>query len=99
MLIALPNKDKSWTCTLFMPMDKFPLIFDNGKEGIVNFFDEYFKDFLEAIKPEDLINQVMNGKARTLITIKVNVFNIYLKFKKKFNFALKIETVQPVPCQ
>lgn len=73
MLIALPNKDKSWTCTLFMPMDKFPLILDSGKKEILWFFHKYFKDFSDLIKPEHLLNQIMNGKARTLITIKASI--------------------------
>lgn len=73
MLIALPNKDKSWTCTLFMPMDKFSLILKSDKEAIVHFFNEYFKDFMDLIQPEDLVTQVINGKARTLISIKVSI--------------------------
>jgi len=73
MLIALPNKDKSWTCTLFMPMDKFPLIFESEKDDILRFFNEFFKDFMNLIQPEHLLNQVTNGKARTLISIKVSM--------------------------
>lgn len=73
MLIALPNKDSSWTCTLFMPMDKFPLVLESGKEDILSFFNEHFKDFMDLITPENLISQVISGKARTLISIKVNI--------------------------
>ncbi|KAF0748180.1 kynurenine 3-monooxygenase [Aphis craccivora] len=76
MLIALPNKDKSWTCTLFMPMEKFPLILESEKEDILSFFNEYFKDFMDLIQPEDLLNQVTNGKARTLISTKCNPYHI-----------------------
>jgi len=72
MLIALPNKDKSWTCTLFMPMDQFPLILESENEDILRFFNEYFKDFMDLIQPEHLLNQVTNGKARTLMSIKVS---------------------------
>lgn len=72
MLIALPNKDRSWTCTLFMPMDKFPLVLGSGKEDILRFFSKHFNDFMNLIQPEHLINQVMDGKARTLISIKVS---------------------------
>lgn len=71
MLIALPNKNSSWTCTLFMPMDKFSLILETGKEKILSFFNEHFKDFVNLIEPENLIRQVISGKARTLISIKV----------------------------
>ncbi|XP_060833948.1 kynurenine 3-monooxygenase isoform X1 [Rhopalosiphum padi] len=76
MLIALPNKDKSWTCTLFMPMDKFPLILESEKEEILRFFNEYFKDFMDLIQPEYLLNQVTNGEARTLISIKCNPYHV-----------------------
>ncbi|CAI6360244.1 unnamed protein product [Macrosiphum euphorbiae] len=76
MLIALPNKDKSWTCTLFMPMDQFPLILESENEEILRFFNEYFKDFMDLIQPEHLLNQVTNGKARTLISIKCNPYHI-----------------------
>lgn len=74
MLIALPNKDKSWTCTLFMPMDQFPLILESENEDILRFFNEYFKDFMDLIQTEHLLNQVKNGKPRTLISIKVGCF-------------------------
>lgn len=72
MLIALPNKDESWTCTLFMPMDKFPLVLETEKEDILRFFNENFKDFLNLIQTDNLINQVINGKPRSLISIKVS---------------------------
>lgn len=81
MLIALPNKNKSWTCTLFMPMDKFPLVLESEDEEIIGFFNEYFKDFMDLIQSEYLLNQVKNGKARTLISIKVSAV-ILFKLKK-----------------
>jgi len=84
MLIALPNKDKSWTCTLFMPMEKFPLILESEKEDILSFFNEYFKDFMDLITPEDLLNQVTNGKARTLISTKVIFY--FVKIIKKNSY-------------
>lgn len=74
MLIALPNKDKSWTCTLFMPMDKFRSVLECGEDDIMGFFNEHFKDFMDLIDPKELVHQMMNGKARTLITIKVGTF-------------------------
>lgn len=78
MLIALPNKDKSWTCTLFMPMDKFPSVMKSGNDEIIRFFSEHFKDFLDIIKPEHLINQVMDGKPRTLISIRVSELLLFI---------------------
>lgn len=77
MMIALPNKDKSWTCTLFMPMDRFPSVLNSGKDEILRFFSENFKDFMDIIKPENLINQMIDGKPRTLISIRVSYYYLF----------------------
>lgn len=47
MLIALPNMDDSYTCTLFMPMDNEEYAFENlnTKDDIDKFFKEVFPDF------------------------------------------------------
>lgn len=43
MMIALPNLDKSYTCTLFMPYkDGFDKLTDSGK--VKEFFDTHFAD-------------------------------------------------------
>lgn len=50
MLIALPNLDKSFTCTLFMPMEgsqSFSELVD--EEDISGFFTDQFQDALELI--------------------------------------------------
>ena len=51
MLIALPNFDGSFTCTLFMPFDKHKYCFNNlkSKQKIAQFFREVFPDFLELM--------------------------------------------------
>lgn len=47
MLIALPNFDGSFTCTLFMPFEGHKYCFDNltSKEKVTEFFKEVFPDF------------------------------------------------------
>jgi kynurenine 3-monooxygenase len=47
MLIALPNFDGSYTCTLFMPFEGHEYCFNNltSKEKVSNFFKEVFPDF------------------------------------------------------
>jgi kynurenine 3-monooxygenase len=47
MLIALPNFDGSYTCTLFMPYEGDTHCFNNltSKEKVTNFFKEVFPDF------------------------------------------------------
>ena len=53
MLIALPNEDGSFTCTLFMPFSDGKYSFDNLKsdEQVVEFFQEVFPDFY-ALMPD-----------------------------------------------
>ncbi|KAI9468764.1 kynurenine 3-monooxygenase, mitochondrial precursor [Coemansia sp. RSA 989] len=47
MLIALPNLDHSFTCTLFMPWSQFDQIKSN--DDIVAFFHKHFPDALQLI--------------------------------------------------
>lgn len=51
MLIALPNEDGSFTCTLFMPHEGGENAFDklNSKEAVNNFFKTTFPDFYEMM--------------------------------------------------
>lgn len=53
MLIALPNEDGSFTCTLFMPFEGTANSFDklNSKDDVNNFFETKFPDFY-ALMPE-----------------------------------------------
>ena len=51
MLIALPNTDKSFTCTLFMPNSgevSFESI--NTLDGVIQFFQSYFDDALPLLE-------------------------------------------------
>lgn len=51
MLIALPNFDGSYTCTLFMPFEDDKYCFNNltSKEKVTQFFKEVFPDFYEMM--------------------------------------------------
>jgi kynurenine 3-monooxygenase len=51
MLIALPNEDGSFTCTLFMPHENHEYAFDkiNTDEKVEQFFKTVFPDFYELI--------------------------------------------------
>jgi len=51
MLIALPNEDGSFTCTLFMPHSGGENSFDalNSKEKVEDFFKTTFPDFFEMM--------------------------------------------------
>ncbi|KAL3183690.1 hypothetical protein MRX96_033779 [Rhipicephalus microplus] len=47
MLIALPNQDKTYTATLFMPFAVFDGLTDRHK--LLSFFDKYFPDAVPLI--------------------------------------------------
>lgn len=51
MLIALPNFDGSFTCTLFMPFEGHRHCFNNltNKEKVNDFFKEVFPDFFDMM--------------------------------------------------
>lgn len=51
MLIALPNEDGSFTCTLFMPYENDENSFDKltSKEAVVSFFQKTFPDFYQMM--------------------------------------------------
>jgi kynurenine 3-monooxygenase len=51
MMIALPNFDGSFTCTLFMPFENHEFCFDNLKtdDDVTHFFKNVFPDFYELM--------------------------------------------------
>lgn len=68
MLIALPNQDKSFTCTLFMPNEMFLQI--KTPNQVLEFFEKYFIDALDLIGREKLIETYFSTKPFPLMTIK-----------------------------
>lgn len=70
MLIALPNQDRSFTLTLFMPKEMFDKI--TTPEELIEFFTKYFVDTIELIGRESLIRNFFNNKPSPLISIKCN---------------------------
>ena len=69
MLIALPNLDGSFTCTLFMPFEgenSFAALTD--REEVETFFAKNFPDSIEVI-PE-LANDFFKNATSTLVTMK-----------------------------
>ncbi len=47
MLIALPNQDKSFTCTLFMPNEIFETL--HKEDDVIKFFEKYFNNTIDLI--------------------------------------------------
>lgn len=69
MLIALPNANGSFTCTLFLPYAQEPSFQSlKTKQDVQVFFEEHFPDIL-AIDP-NIVQQYMNNKDYRLYTVK-----------------------------
>ncbi len=69
MLIALPNLDGSFTCTLFFPFDG-PLSFDKIKsiDEVQIFFRKYFPDVIPLMP--DLESDFLTNPSSSLLTVK-----------------------------
>ncbi|XP_018318567.1 kynurenine 3-monooxygenase isoform X4 [Agrilus planipennis] len=77
MLIALPNIDKSWTVTLFMPLSEFDrLVY---KEMVLEFFKQVFPDVIPLIGTDQLVNDVIRTKPSVLVSIKCKDFGRVLE--------------------
>lgn len=68
MMIALPNQDKSFTVTLFMPFESFERI--TCEEELLSFFQKHFPDSIDLIGKERLIQDFFGTKAASLVSIK-----------------------------
>jgi len=68
MLIALPNQDKSFTTTLFLPLSIFETLTTTDK--LLGFFQKYFPDAISLIGRENLIETFFSSKPLPLISIK-----------------------------
>ena len=69
MLIALPNTDGSFTCTLFMPFkgdNSFEAL--DTKEKLEKFFEDYFPSTIEVIP--NLVEDFFKNPTSTLVTMK-----------------------------
>lgn len=69
MLIALPNLDKTFTCTLFFPFEG-PASFDRLKteEDVRQFFQENFPDAVPLMK--DYLHEFFHNPTSSLVTVK-----------------------------
>ena len=76
MLIALPNPDSSFTCTLFFPFEG-PLSFQTlqSASDVDDFFKNYFPDVIELIP--DYIEQFQKNNASSLVTIRTKPWHYH----------------------
>ncbi|XP_069787110.1 kynurenine 3-monooxygenase [Narcine bancroftii] len=77
MMIALPNLDKSFTCTLFMPFEDFERL-TTGDE-VLQFFKKYFPDSLPLIGIEALKRDYFRLPAQAMISVKCSSYHIGTK--------------------
>lgn len=69
MLIALPNKDGSFTCTLFFPFEGEPSFASlDSTEKVKSFFEKTFADAVPLMPT--LENDFFNNPTSSLITVK-----------------------------
>lgn len=70
MLIALPNPDKSFTCTLFLPFDGERVCFENirDEKDLVGTFETYFDDAFQLMP--NLVGEYFRNHTSALINIE-----------------------------
>lgn len=74
MLIALPNCDKTFTCTLFFPFQGDPSFESLGSDKQVKeFFQKNFKDALNLIP--NLVGQFSANPTSSLVTVSCSPWN------------------------
>ncbi|KAG8954726.1 kynurenine 3-monooxygenase, mitochondrial precursor [Tulasnella sp. 424] len=73
MLIALPNKDKSFTCTLFAPKDDLARL--DRPHTILTWFRKHFPDALELIGEDTLLDDFARNPKSSLISIKARPYH------------------------
>ncbi|XP_050293420.1 kynurenine 3-monooxygenase isoform X2 [Anthonomus grandis grandis] len=78
MMIALPNQDKSWTVTLFMPFQHFKDL--DNPEKLVEFFGATFPDALPCIGESELKKSFFENSPSPLVSIKCGRYHMGDKF-------------------
>jgi len=74
MMIGLPNQDKTFTMTLFMPTSTFENIKD--RDSLLQFFNENFRDSIPLIGLEKLVTDFFANRALPLVSVKCNPYHV-----------------------
>ncbi|KAJ6665370.1 hypothetical protein lerEdw1_004419 [Lerista edwardsae] len=74
MMIALPNLDKSFTCTLFMPFDDFDKL--TTEDQVLDFFQIYFPDSIPLIGKQELMRDYFLLPAQAMVSVKCSSYHI-----------------------
>ncbi|KAM5164510.1 kynurenine 3-monooxygenase [Mantella aurantiaca] len=72
MMIALPNLDKTFTCTLFMPFEDFEKL--RTEDQVLYFFKTYFPDSVDLIGEDNLKKDFFLLPPQALISVKCSSF-------------------------
>ncbi|THH15153.1 hypothetical protein EW146_g5276 [Bondarzewia mesenterica] len=73
MLIALPNKDMTFTCTLFAPTEEFERL--DKPDAFLVWFRSYFPDALALIGEDALLDSYTHNPRSSLMTVKANPYH------------------------
>ena len=68
MMIALPNQDKTFTLTLFMPLSNFSEI--ETEEDVLDFFRNQFPDAISKLGEDKLVKDFFQNPTSNLISVK-----------------------------
>ncbi|XP_010862162.1 kynurenine 3-monooxygenase [Esox lucius] len=74
MMIALPNLDKTFTCTLFMPFDEFEKI--TTGDQVIEFFQKYFPDAVQLIGVDALKRDYFRLPAQAMVSVKCSPYHL-----------------------
>ncbi|SLM39094.1 kynurenine 3-monooxygenase, partial [Lasallia pustulata] len=72
MFIALPNVDKSFTCTFFGPVAMFEELKKSNDDHIIKFFNDKLPGVTKHISQDDVATQFRRNPHLPLINIKCN---------------------------
>ncbi|ELK02297.1 Kynurenine 3-monooxygenase [Pteropus alecto] len=73
MMIALPNMNKSFTCTLFMPFEEFEKLLT--RSNVLDFFHKYFPDSVPLIGEQALAQDFFLLPPQPMISVKCSSFH------------------------
>jgi len=74
MMIALPNQDRSWTITLFMPLADFEAL--DSPTRLLKFFKQQFPDSIPLIGKRRLVADFFGTTPSTLLSIKCKPYHL-----------------------
>ncbi|XP_068597445.1 kynurenine 3-monooxygenase [Brachionichthys hirsutus] len=74
MMIALPNMDKTFTCTLFMPFEEFDKI--TTEDDAMQFFQKYFSDAVPLIGADALRRDFFLLPGQPMVSVKCSQYHM-----------------------